>query len=248
MKIRSDDTDKYKSTINNIINTLKFLSDKKALEGMAKFGINPKNAYGVSIPNLRKIAKDTGKDHDLALKLWFSGIHEARILASMVDDPEMVTEEQMDSWAKDFDSWDVCDQCCNNLFYKTKFAYNKAEEWSGADDEFVKRAGFVMMSCLSVHEKKSDEEKEEKFMNFLLLIKKESSDERNFIKKAVNWALRQIGKRSINLNIKAVETAREIQKTNSKSAKWVAYNAIRELTGDPVQKKLKAKSGFLKGI
>ena len=220
---------------NDIIKKLESLSDPEAVKGMARFGINPENTYGVSIPNLRKIAWEVGKDHALAQQLWTSGIHEARILAGMIDDPKMTTEEQMESWVKDFDSWDVCDQCCSNLFDKTKFAHQKADEWSRREEEFVKRAGFTLMAALAVHDKKAADED---FLKFLPIIKGESTDDRNFVKKAVNWALRQIGKRNLNLNKIAIKTAEEIQQIDSKSARWIAADAIRELTGETVQSRL----------
>lgn len=218
-----------------LIEKLKSLSDPRALAGMARFGINPKNTYGVSIPVLRKMAKQTGQNHPLALKLWNSGIHEARILAGMIDVPEEVNERQMEKWVKDFDSWDVCDQVCSNLFDQTKFAYKKAMDWSQRGEEFVKRAGFVLMAALAVHDKDASDKE---FIKFLPIIKREALDERNFVKKAVNWALRQIGKRSLPLNQMAVKTAKEIQRINSKSAKWIASDAIRELTSEAVQKRL----------
>ncbi len=215
---------------------LKSLSNPKAVEGMARFGISPKNTYGVSIPNLRKMAKEIGTDNKLAKQLWSSEIHEARILAGMIDDPKNVTEAQMEKWVKDFDSWDVCDQVCMNLFDKTKFAYQKAIEWSSKKEEFVKRAGFAMMAVLAWHDKKANDKQFEKFFPF---IKKGSTDERNFVKKAVNWALRQIGKRDLNLNKRAIKVAKEIKNINSKSAKWIASDAIKELTSEAVQKRLK---------
>jgi 3-methyladenine DNA glycosylase AlkD len=221
--------------VSDILARLKALSNPKAVEGMARYGINPENTYGVSIPNLRKIAREAGVNHTLAQELWASGIHEARILASMIDDPSMATEEQLESWVKDFDSWDVCDQCCMNLFEKTGFAYRKAVEWSESDKEFVKRAGFVLMARLAVSDKNADDEI---FETFFPIIKREASDNRNYVKKAVNWALRQIGKRNINLNKKAILIAGEIQKMDSRSAKWIASDAIRELTGESVQERL----------
>ena len=223
----------------DIIKKLKSLSDPKAVEGMARFGINPENTFGVSVPNLRAIAKEAGKNHVLAQQLWASGIHEARILASMIDDPRMVTEEQMESWVKDFDSWDVCDQCCMNLFDKTSFAYGKAAEWSTKEEEFIKRAGFAMMACLASHDKNAANKQ---FEPFFPVMKREATDNRNFVKKAVNWALRQVGKRNLDLNKKAVETAREIQEIDAKSAKWIAADAIRELTSQAVLERLKAKN------
>jgi 3-methyladenine DNA glycosylase AlkD len=203
---------------------------------MARYGITPDKVYGVSIPKLTEIAKEIGKDHFLAQRLWEAGIRETRILASMIDDPKFVTEAQMESWAKDFDCWEVCDQCCMKLFKKTEFAYGKAMEWSAHDEEFVKRAGFVLMSCLSISDKKADDKE---FLRFLPIIDREATDDRTYVKKAVNWALRQIGKRSRALNEVAIKTAREIQQINSTSARWIASDAIRELTSEAVQKRLK---------
>jgi len=221
-----------------ILKKLKSLSNPKAVTGMAKFGINPNNTLGVSIPILRKMAKDIGKNHDLAQELWNSGIHEARLLACFIDEPKSVTEEQMENWIKDFDSWDVCDQCCSNLLDKTQFAYQKVFELTKRNEEFVKRTGFVLMACLSVHDKTATDKK---FMKFLPIIKREATDERNFVRKAVNWALRQIGKRNKNLNKEAIKTAKEILKIDSKAAKWIASDALRELTSQSVQKRLKSR-------
>jgi 3-methyladenine DNA glycosylase AlkD len=147
----------------------------------------------------------------------------------------MVTDAQMESWVKDFDSWDVCDQCCSNLFDKTKFAHQKAVEWSKREETFVKRAGFTLMATLAVHDKTAVDEE---FLKFLSVIKDGSVDNRNFVKKAVNWALRQIGKRNHNLNEMAIKVAEEIQQINSKSARWIASDAIRELTSEAVQNRL----------
>ncbi|MFC1478578.1 DNA alkylation repair protein [Candidatus Margulisiibacteriota bacterium] len=223
-------------TYDNIISKLKSLSDPKAVEGMARFGINPENTFGVSVPNLRAIAKEAGKDHQLAQQLWKSGIHEARILASMVDVPKEVTEEQVEAWVREFDSWDVCDQCIMNLFEKLPIAYQKAVEWSKQEEEWVKRAGFVMMARLAVSDKKADDKR---FEEFFPLIIKMSDDERNFVKKAVNWALRQIGKRSRDLNKKAIQIAEKIDRFDSKSAKWIAKDALRELTDENIRGRLK---------
>lgn len=224
-------------TCDDILKKLKSLSNPKAVAGMARFGINPENTYGISIPNLRKMAKQIGKDHMLANQLWASGTHEARILAGMIDDPEVVTEKQIEQWVKEFDSWDVCDQVCMNLFEDTPFASKKAVAWSKRKEEFIKRAGFVIMARLAVSNKKADDKQFEKF---LPIIKRESADNRNFVKKAVNWALRQIGKRNINLNKEAIKTAKEIQKIDSRAARWIASDALRELTSKAVQKKVTA--------
>ncbi len=218
-----------------ILEQLKSLGNPAAAEGMARFGINTEKAYGVSIPNLRDIARKIGKNGPLAEELWSSGIHEARVLAGMIYPSADITDEQMEAWVREFNSWDLCDQCCNNLFRKSVDARRKAVEWSSRDGEFVKRAGFVLMACLAVHDKKA---RDEEFLEFLSLIKRESIDSRNFVKKAVNWALRQIGKRNLNLNQAAISTANKINETDSPSARWVAANAIRELTSDAVKKRL----------
>jgi 3-methyladenine DNA glycosylase AlkD len=219
-----------------IIGLLKSLSNPEAVKGMARFGINPKGTLGISIPDLRKIAKAVGKNHAMALRLWKSGFHEARLLSGFIDDPTLVTLEQMEQWVSDFDSWDICDQACSNLFDRTPFAYEKAVEWAGRQEEFVKRAGFVLMAALAVHDKSAGENEFEKF---LLVIKHEASDGRNFVKKAVNWALRQIGKRNARLNRLAARTAGEIQKLQSGSARWIAADAIRELESEAVQRRLR---------
>lgn len=215
---------------------MKAQSNPAAVEGMARFGINPSNTLGVFIPTLRKLGREIGTDHSLAQRLWDSGIHEARILATMIDDQKQVTVKQMESWVKDFDSWDICDQCCSNLFDKTSHARQKAVEWTSRQEEFVKRAGFALMAALAVHDKQASNAQ---FERYLPIIKRESDDERNFVKKAVNWALRQIGKRNLHLNRKAIETARLIQKKDSKAARWIAADAIRELTSDAVKMKLR---------
>ena len=188
---------------------------------------------------LEAIAKKMGKgNHAIAQELWKSGVHEARLLASMIDDYNLVTEEQMEEWVKGFDSWDICDQCCSNLFDKTRDAYKKATEWSSSrDEEFVKRAGFVLMATLAVHDKKANNNA---FLQFLPIIKEQSADERNFVKKAINWALRQIGKRNLDLNKEAIKTSKSIQNIPSASAKWIASNAISELTSPSVQTKLQS--------
>ncbi len=219
-----------------ILKKLKFFSNPKDREGMTRFGINPKYALGVRIPILRNLAKKIGKDHKLAHDLWKTKIHEARILAGMIDKPEKVTEKQMEQWVKGFNSWDLCDQVCMNLFDKLPVAWEKAIEWARRDEEFVRRAGFALMACLAWHDK---EAKDKDFIKFFPVIKKYSIDERNFVKKAVNWALRQLGKRNINLNKKAIKIAKEIKKIDSRTARWIASDAILELTSEKIQRRLK---------
>ena len=223
-----------------IIKQMRTRASAKNREGMARFGIDTQTALGVSVTYLREMAKKRRlrSNHRLALALWKSNIHEARILASIVDNPAEVDEEQMEEWVRGFNSWDVCDQCCGNLFDKTQFAWSKVEEWSAREEEFVKRAGFAMMATLASHDKKAADEK---FAALLPIIESAARDERNFVKKAVNWALRGIGKRNMALNARAVACARRIAKNNpdSAAARWIAADAIRELTDEKVLARLK---------
>ena len=218
-----------------VIAKLQSLANPVNVAGMARYGINSTNTLGVSIYILREIAKEIGKDDALADELWVSGIHEARILASYIADPGKTTEERMDRWAADFDSWDVCDQVCG-FFEETPYAYHKSVAWSDRHEEFVKRAAFAIMAGLAVHDKKADNSQFERFFS---IIVRESSDDRNFVRKAVNWALRNIGKRNRHLNEKAVATARQIQQIDSRSARWIAADALRELTAEKTQGKLR---------
>jgi len=212
------------------------MADPANVAGMARFGINPENTLGISIPALRSIAKEIGKDHVLAQELWASGIHEARILAAFIDDPIQVTEVQMERCAAEFDSWDVCDQVCGNLFDRTPFAFQKALDWSSREIEFVKRAGFALMAWLAVHDKKA---KDDRFEIFFPAIIQQSTDNRNYVRKAVNWALRNIGKRNRSLNWRAIETAEEVARIDSKTAHWIASDALKELTSLAIQSRLK---------
>ncbi|MBY8999939.1 MAG: DNA alkylation repair protein [Candidatus Heimdallarchaeota archaeon] len=221
--------------LEEILREFKSLSDPKSVEGMARFGITPSKTFGIRIPVLRKIAKKIKKDRELAHELWRLGFRETMILASMIDDPKQVTEEQMNSWVKDFDYWEICDQTIMNLFEKTEFAYKKAFEWSSSDEEFIKRAGYVMIARLAV----SDKEAENKsFTQFFPIIAKGATDSREMVKKGVNWALRQIGKRNLNLNKEAIKVAKSIFQQDSNDAKWVAKDAIKELESESIQKRL----------
>jgi 3-methyladenine DNA glycosylase AlkD len=222
-----------------VLEELRARANPADLEGMARFGIDTSQALGGSrLPDLRALAKRIGPDHSLARQLWRSKVHEARILASMVDDPALVTEEQMEEWASEFDSWDVVDGVCCTLFDKTPYAWDKAVLWSEREEEFVKRAGFTLMACLAVHDKKSPDAR---FESLLPIIEREAIDRRNYVRKAVNWALRQIGKRNLRLNRQAIATANRILE-GPRSARWVASDALRELTGDPVQRKLRERA------
>jgi 3-methyladenine DNA glycosylase AlkD len=221
--------------LNDILDRLNAMYNPHNREGMARFGIATDHALGISVNDLRKLARKIGRDHILAQQLWDTGIHEARILASIVDDPKAVTEEQMERWVADFDSWDLCDQCCGNLFDKTPFATRKVVEWSTRPEEFQKRAAFSLLAYLTTHNKKAPDSD---FIPYLDIIKRQAGDERNYVKKAVNWALRQIGKRNLNLNRSAIETAHELAALPSRSARWIAADALRELTSEAVQVKL----------
>jgi 3-methyladenine DNA glycosylase AlkD len=226
-----------KDSAFKILKRLKSMADPKAVAGMARFGIPSRNALGISLPVLRKLAGEIGPNHPLAEELWESRLLEARVVASLVAVPEKVTERQMERWAADFDSWAITDCCALNLYDKTPYACRKAMQWSRREEEFVKRAGFALMAALAVHDKGASDGR---FLRFLPAIKRQSNDERNLVKKAVNWALRQIGKRNLQLNRAAVKTAREIQRINSRSARWIAADALRELTGKAVQKRLRS--------
>jgi 3-methyladenine DNA glycosylase AlkD len=195
---------------------------------MARYGINSKGTLGVPMPVLRKLAKQAGRNRELAAGLWASGIHEARILATLIDDPALVTGRQMDRWASDLDSWDVCDQACQNLFRYTPHAFAQAAKWARARREFVRRAGFSLMAGLAV---KARTASDAQFEAFFPLIAEAAVDDRNMVKKAVNWALRQIGKRNSTLCAKAIATALEIANRDSRTARWVAADALRELRG-----------------
>lgn len=212
-----------------IIERLKGLACPANVAGMARFGISSHNTLGVGIPALRMIAKETGKSQTIAGLLWESGIHEARILSSLLGDVS-ISSSDMDLWVSDFDSWDLCDQCCNNLFVYSKFAWQKIGLWVPDQREFVRRAGFVMMSVLAVHDKKTENEV---FLEYCFpLIAEYSDDGRNYVKKAINWALRQIGKRNPVLRKEALDLARELILREDKSSVWIARDAIKELQSD----------------
>ncbi len=227
-----------KTEVNKIVRKLKSLSVPESVEGMARYGIVSKTVYGVCMPTLKSMAKELGKNHELALQLWQTKIFDARIIAIFIEDPKEMTEEQIEQWVSDFDNWAICDGACLHLFDKTPFAWKKALVWSKRKEEFVKRAGFALMAVLAVHEKKADDRE---FIKYFSAIKRESTDERNYVRKAVNWALRQIGKRNLALNKQAIDISKEIQKLDSKSARWIASDALRELSNEVIQKRLNEK-------
>ncbi len=222
-------------SVNEVLKKLKEKARPENLEGMAKYGMTRDRRLGIAVPEMRKIAKQRGKDHQLALGLWKIGIPEAMMIASMVDLAEKVTEGQMEDWVKDFNSWDVCDQVCMNLFAKTPLAWKKIRDWANRDEEFVKRAAFALIACLAWHNKEASDEE---FIDLLPLITEGAVDERNLVKKGVSWALRNIGKRNPNLNDATMKTAKEMQRMDSKSARWIASDTLRDLTSAATKRKL----------
>lgn len=217
------------ASTRDILEQLKSKANPNNLEGMARFGMATDQRLGVAVPELRRIAKNNGQDHELALELWKTGIAEARIVASLVAVPDELSEYDMNAWVKDLNSWDVCDQVCMNLFEKTPFARQKILEWSERDEEFVKRAAFALLAGLAWHDKQATDQD---FIAFLPVIKRGATDERNFVKKAVNWSLRAIGKRNRRLNKAAIKMAKEIQRLDSRAARWIAADALRELESE----------------
>ena len=233
-----------------ILAELRAMGSERDRAGMARYGINVERAFGVSIQALRLIARRLGTDHALALALWRTGHHEARLLACFIDDPAAVTEEQVEAWAGDFDSWDLCDQATTSLFDLTGHAWTKAAEWAVRDEAWVKRGGFALMAGLAVHDQAAPDRA---FMKLLPLIERAAWDDRNFVKKAVNWALRNIGKRNLALHAAATARAGRILAAANRraggerggdaaarSARWVAADALRELGSDAVRARLEA--------
>ena len=227
-------------TARILIQRLRASADPAVVSGMKRFGIRTQRALGVSMPTLRGIAREVGTDHLVAGELWKSGIHEARILASLIDEPDEVTEAQLERWVSQFDSWDLCDQCCANLFEKTPFAYSKASAWARRQEEYVKRAGFALMARLAVSDKDAPDRR---FLPFLNLIRHEANDKRDQVRKAVNWALRQIGKRNRTLNLLALECAQKMIDPESHRLQWVATDAIRELASPAVKRRIQKDAG-----
>ncbi len=222
-------------TCDEVLGLLRIAANPANRAEMARVGIAGAHRLGVPVPEMRRIAKAIGRDQALAHALWKTGFADARIVASMIADPGKLTERDMDAWALDFDSWDVVDQVCGNLFDKTPFARRKILEWSSREEEYVKRAAFVLIACVVWHDKKAPDTE---FIAWLPLIAGAATDERNFVRKAVNWALRNIGKRNAVLNRAAIRTAEEIQRQDSKAARWIAADALRELRSDAVQQRL----------
>ena len=225
-------------TVAKAVKELVRHGNRRNVEGMARYGIRAKKVLGVSKPKLDEIVREIGKDHELGLRLWETGIHDARLLGMMISDPERVTAQQMERWLRDFDNWDVCDGTCCHLFVFARPAWKKAYAWTSRKGEFSKRAGFALAAFLAVHDK---EARDEPFRKILNAIEREAWDDRNFVRKAVNWALRNIGKRNLQLNREAIACAERIRGQNGRSARWIAADALRELRSDAVQNRLIAK-------
>ena len=223
------------TSVEAVLEQLKLRGDPENIKGMSRFGMATDQRLSVPVPEMRKIAKRVGKDHALAVALWKTGVQEARIVAALIDVPEEVTEYQMETWVGDLNSWDACDQVCLNLFGKTPYAQQKISEWSRREGEFVKRAAYAIIAGLAWHDKKAADDQ---FIGYFPVIKSGATDERNFVKKAVSRALRTIGKRNLELNKAAIQVAREIQEFDSRAARWIASDTLRELEGERVQARL----------
>lgn len=230
-------------TVNEVIKKLESLGRPENVSGMERFGIVTRKSFGITAPVLKQYAREVRKEaedrHDLAQELWVTGVYDARAVAFLIDDPKKVTVKQMDAWAADFDNWATVDGACGYLFCRTPFAYEKAFEWAEREPEFIKRAGFSLMAYLAVHDKKT---RDDKLAAFLPIIERHSGDDRNFVRKAVNWALRQIGKRNLRLNELTIQTAERIKLQGSKSARWIASDALRELRNDKIIDRLRKKA------
>jgi len=224
------------ATLNEAVSRLREEARPDHLAGMERYGIVVKNRLGLSMPIIRRVASEFGQDHDLALALWHTGLADARIVASIIADPHLTDSGLMDTWVSDFDSWDVCDQVCMNLFEKVPLAWNKIEQWAAREEEFVKRAAYALLACLAWHDKKA---LDEQFLVLFPTIRFGASDKRNYVKKAVSWALRNIGKRNLALNQAAIEEAIALQRLDSSPARWIASDVLRELQGEAVQRRLK---------
>ena len=212
---------------------------KRDRDNLARFGINAVKAFGVSIANIQALAKQLGRSHDLAAALWDTGWYEARLLTSFVDEPARVTPRQMDRWCRDFDNWGICDTVCFHLFDRTPFAWAKVREWHDRRDEFAKRAAFALLASLALHDKQSGDAP---FLDGLELIERAASDERNFVKKGVSWALRLIGRRNAALNIAAIAVSRRLAESENPASRWIGKGAVKELTSPLVIRQLVARS------
>lgn len=226
--------------VDSIITSLRQLATPATRDGLARFAIPADKAFGVKMPDIQKLAKQLGRNHDLADALWKTGWYEARLLAAFVEEPDRVTPAQMDRWAKDFDNWAVCDTVCFHLFDRTPHAFRKVEQWSSKKAEFHKRAAFALLASLALHDKKADDAS---FLKCLPMIEREATDERNFVKKALVWALRGIGGRNVALNKQVLGVVERLAATTDSTSRWIGKTTLRELKGPAATRKLAAKSG-----
>ena len=227
-------------TVERAIRELRRRGERRNIEGMARFGIRSELVLGVAKPMLDALARKIGRNHELSLRLWATGIHDVRLLAMLISEAEKVTAAQMESWVRDFDNWDVCDGTCCHLFVDAKPAWPKAFAWTSRKKEFEKRAGFALAAYLAIHDRSP---RNQGFLRFLKVIEREASDGRNFVRKAVNWALRNIGKRNRRLNRAAIKSAERIRQAGAPAGRWIAADALRELSSRAVQKRLLEKAG-----
>jgi len=234
----SDQNARAEWKVERVVAELRRLGTKRNVEGMAHYGIRAKKVFGVSKPKLDALAKKIGKNHALGLKLWSTGIQDAKVLAGMISEPERVTGAQMELWVRGFDNWDSCDGTCCHLFVFADAAWEKAFGWTRRKDEFQKRGGFALAAYLAYRDRSAADSK---YLRFLKVIEREAGDERNFVRKAVNWALRNIGKRNVRLNRAAIGTAKRLREKESRAARWIAADALRELEGEAVQARLHGK-------
>jgi 3-methyladenine DNA glycosylase AlkD len=230
-----------KPTVKDILAELKRRGSKRNVDGMARYGIVVQNGriFGVSVGTLRDMGKRIGRDHDLALALWDTGWYEARMLAAFVDEPDRVTPAQMDRWCRDFDNWAICDHCCFHLFDKTPHAYKKVPTWAKRKQEFECRAAFALIASLGVHDKQAEPAA---FAKFLPLIERAATDDRNFVKKGVSWALRVVGRRTPELYAQSVALAKKLAVSKDASARWIGNDALRDLARPAVVKRLNAQT------
>ena len=226
-------------TVRQILAWLEKKGTKANRDGMARYAIVAPKAFGVSMATMQQLARQAGRDHDLAAALWKSGWYEARMLTAFVDEPARVTAAQMDRWAKDLDNWAVCDTLCFTLFDRTPHAWRKIEQWSTRREEFVKRAAFALLASVALHDKKAPDAP---FVRSLRLIARASTDERNFVKKGVSWALRGIGARNQSLHQKSIALARELSESANSTARWIGKDVLRDLTRPMVRKKVTKRS------
>jgi 3-methyladenine DNA glycosylase AlkD len=241
---KSTNENDLEEQVQAVVASLKRLGSKRTRDEMGpRYGIFTDKAFGVKMSQIQQVAKRVGRNHELAAALWETGWYEARMLTSFVDEPERVASAQMDRWCRDFDNWGICDTLCFNLFDRTPFGFAKVVKWSSSREEFVKRGAFALLACLALHDKKANDEQ---FRKCLPLIERAATDDRNFVKKGVSWALRLVGRRNFALNREAVELSKRLAASEEPAARWIGRGALKELTNPVLVRKLKARAANLK--